>query len=132
MTIEVGATSNVFKRGHRIRLEVSSSNFPRFDRNSNMGGIIAEDAQLLRADQTVFHDARRPSRLFHRSCRPESRRCVCRGAIQASAGRSSSGLRISPNCRLRPSAQVGQVSPEVGCPALSLTTCREHFVMLRK
>jgi putative CocE/NonD family hydrolase len=37
ITIDAGVTSNVFKAGHRIRLEVSSSNFPRFDRNMNTG-----------------------------------------------------------------------------------------------
>ncbi len=42
-TIDLWATSNVFKAGHQIRLEVSSSNFPRFDRNTNTGGVIASD-----------------------------------------------------------------------------------------
>ncbi|MFN8058024.1 MAG: CocE/NonD family hydrolase [Vicinamibacterales bacterium] len=63
VTIDVGATSNLFQVGHRIRLEVSSSNFPRFDRNPNTGGTFGEDAELRRADQTVFHDAAHPSRL---------------------------------------------------------------------
>ena len=40
--IDLVATSNVFKAGHRIAVEVSSSNFPRFDRNPNHGGVIAE------------------------------------------------------------------------------------------
>ena len=55
-TIDLWATSNVFKRGHRIRLEVSSSNFPRFDRNTNTGNVIAEDAAFIPATQTVLHD----------------------------------------------------------------------------
>ena len=63
ITIDLGATSNLFRAGHRIRLEVSSSNFPRFDRNPNTGGVFGEDAELRRADQTVFHDRARPSRL---------------------------------------------------------------------
>ncbi len=63
ITIDLGATSNLFRAGHRIRLEVSSSNFPRFDRNPNTGGAFGEDAELHRADQTVFHDRARPSRL---------------------------------------------------------------------
>jgi putative CocE/NonD family hydrolase len=63
LTIDVGVTSNVFRAGHRIRLEISSSNFPRWDRNPNTGGRFGEDVQLVRARQTVFHDARRPSRL---------------------------------------------------------------------
>ena len=63
ITIDLGATSNVFLAGHRIRLDVSSSNFPRFDRNPNTGGTFGEDAELRRAEQTVFHDAEKPSRL---------------------------------------------------------------------
>ena len=63
ITIDMGATSNVFLAGHRIRLDVSSSNFPRFDRNPNTGGTFGEDSELLRARQTVFHDTTRPSRL---------------------------------------------------------------------
>ena len=54
--IDLWATSNVFKAGHRIRLEISSSNFPRFDRNTNTGNIIAADTELRPALQTVFHD----------------------------------------------------------------------------
>jgi len=64
ITIDLGATSNLFRAGHRIRLEVSSSNFPRFDRNPNTGGTFGEDAAFIRADQTVFHDGARPSRLI--------------------------------------------------------------------
>lgn len=63
ITIEVGATSNVFLPGHRIRLEVSSSNFPRYDRNPNTGAPFATDARTVAATQTVFHDAARRSRL---------------------------------------------------------------------
>ena len=63
LTIDVGATSNVFGAGHRIRIEISSSNFPRFDRNPNTGGTFGRDAELRRAEQTVFHDARRASRI---------------------------------------------------------------------
>ncbi len=59
--IDLWATSNVFKAGHRIRLEVSSSNFPRFDRNTNTGNIIAEDTELRPALQTVFHDGQQAS-----------------------------------------------------------------------
>ena len=44
--IEVGVTANVFRCGHRIRVEISSSNFPRFDRNSNTGHGPATDAEM--------------------------------------------------------------------------------------
>lgn len=63
LTIEVGATGNVFLPGHRIRLEVSSSNFPRYDRNPNTGAPFASDAATVTAHQTVFHDQAKPSRL---------------------------------------------------------------------
>ena len=61
--IEVGVTANVFRRGHRIRLEVSSSNFPRFDRNPNTGNPYGMDAELRRAQQSVHHCRACPSRL---------------------------------------------------------------------
>jgi len=61
--IDLAATSNVFKAGHRIRLEISSSNFPRFDRNPNTGRPLGDDAQLRPAVQTVFHDAEHPSHI---------------------------------------------------------------------
>ena len=60
-TIDLWATSNVFKAGHRIRVEISSSNFPRFDRNSNTGNIISSDTELKPALQTILHDADHPS-----------------------------------------------------------------------
>ena len=63
ITIDVGATSNLFRAGHRIRLDISSSNFPRFDRNPNTGGTFGDEAELRRAEQTIFHDAAHPSRL---------------------------------------------------------------------
>jgi len=62
-TIDLWATSNVFKAGHRIRVEVSSSNFPRFDRNTNTGRRIAEDAELKPALQTILHSAQYPSHI---------------------------------------------------------------------
>ena len=63
MVIDVGATSNQFGVGHRIRVEVSSSNFPRFDRNPNTGDAFGESAVMRTADQTVFHDKDHPSRI---------------------------------------------------------------------
>jgi predicted acyl esterase len=60
-TIDLWATSNVFQAGHRIRLEISSSNFPRFDRNPNTGGVLATETTLLPAIQTIHHDGTYPS-----------------------------------------------------------------------
>ena len=62
-SIDVGCTSNVFKRGHRIRLQVTSSNFPLWDPNPNTGGDPATETRSQSAQQSVFHDAVRPSRL---------------------------------------------------------------------
>jgi len=59
--VDAGVTSNVFLKGHRIRLEISSSNFPRFDRNPNTGRSIAEETELRPATQTVYHDRKRAS-----------------------------------------------------------------------
>lgn len=65
LEIDLVATANVFQAGHCIRLEVSSSNFPRFDRNTNTGGIIAQEteADFVSATNTVLHDAQHPSHL---------------------------------------------------------------------
>jgi uncharacterized protein len=60
-TIEVWPTSNVFKAGHRIRLEISSSDFPMYDRNPNTGHRFGQDSQLRIARQTIYHDSRHPS-----------------------------------------------------------------------
>jgi len=63
-TIQVNPVSNVFKQGHRIRLDISSSDFPNFDRNHNTGGDDYREAVLQTARQTVFHDAAHPSRVI--------------------------------------------------------------------
>jgi putative CocE/NonD family hydrolase len=61
--IDMVATSVVFLAGHRIAVEISSSNFPRFDRNPNHGGVIAEatESDFVIARQCVFQDADRAS-----------------------------------------------------------------------
>jgi putative CocE/NonD family hydrolase len=63
ITIDLWSTSHVFLSGHRIRLDISSSNFPRFDRNLNGGLPLGTDTVAQIAHQTVFHDAARASRL---------------------------------------------------------------------
>lgn len=62
-TIDAGSTSNLFLAGHRIRVEISSSNFPRFDRNPNTGTPFGQSAELRPAQQTILHDAQHPSRI---------------------------------------------------------------------
>ena len=56
-------TSNVFKKGHRIRLDVSSSNWPRFDVNPNTGGPLGLERRHEVAHQTVYHDTDHPSHI---------------------------------------------------------------------
>ena len=62
-TIRASPTSNLFRRGHRIRLDVSSSNFPNFDRNHNTRGDDYAETTLVTARQTIYHDRQRPSRV---------------------------------------------------------------------
>ena len=62
--IDLWSTSNVFLKGHRIRLEVSSSNFPRFDRNLNTGKPAAASANSVRATITILHDSDHASALL--------------------------------------------------------------------
>ena len=66
VTVPMSVTSNVFLPGHRIRLDISSSNFPHYDRNSNTGGVISSEAldDMVVADNTVHHGGAHPSRLI--------------------------------------------------------------------
>lgn len=59
--IDMWATANRFKAGHRLRLDISSADFPRFDRNANRGG---EEGPPIPALQTIYHDAARPSHVL--------------------------------------------------------------------
>jgi hypothetical protein len=62
--IDLWVTSNVFLPGHKIRVEISSSNFPRFDRNPNTGHPFGADAELRKATQTVHHEAEYASHIL--------------------------------------------------------------------
>ena len=55
--ITLGNTSQLFRKGHHIRIDISSSNFPMFDRNMNTGNPIGEDAYCIPATQTVYHQS---------------------------------------------------------------------------
>jgi putative CocE/NonD family hydrolase len=59
--ISLWSTSNLFQEGHLIRVEISSSNFPRFDRNLNTGIIPASDTAMVKATQTIYHSKEYPS-----------------------------------------------------------------------
>ena len=63
LTVDLWATSNVFLTGHRLRLEVASSNFPRFNRNTNTGEDPGQATRLAKATNTVYHDGGHPSAL---------------------------------------------------------------------
>jgi uncharacterized protein len=64
MTIDLWSTSNVFLKGHVLRLEISSSNFPRFDRNLNTGESANSEQNYVSATNTIYHDADHPSMLI--------------------------------------------------------------------
>ena len=63
ITIELGPTSNVFKCGHRIRIDISSSSFPQYDVNPNTGEPLGHHTKTEIARQSIFHDAERPSHI---------------------------------------------------------------------
>jgi putative CocE/NonD family hydrolase len=62
--IDVAVTGNVFQKGHSVRIEISSSNFPRFDRNLNTGKDYGKDAEMRVANQTVYHSREYPSHVL--------------------------------------------------------------------
>jgi predicted acyl esterase len=61
--IDLWATSNVFKKDHRIRVDVSSSFFPFFGRNHNTGNPPAQDVEFVIAQQTLHHSSHYPSHI---------------------------------------------------------------------
>jgi hypothetical protein len=63
-TIEMYPTSLLYQRGHRIRLDVSSSNFPRFDVNPNTGEPLNNNRRWATAENTIYHDAEHPSHIL--------------------------------------------------------------------
>jgi putative CocE/NonD family hydrolase len=63
VTIPLWATSNLFDVGHRIRVDVSSSNWPRLDVNPNTGEPMGRHTHQVVAEQAVYLDAERPSRI---------------------------------------------------------------------
>ena len=61
--IELYPTSNLFAKGHRIRVDISSSNFPRLDVNPNTGEALGLNRRIVVAENAVFHDAAHPSHI---------------------------------------------------------------------
>jgi hypothetical protein len=63
-TIDMWSTSNLFYKNHKIRIEISSSNFPQFDRNPNTGNVFGLDNKLKIATQQIYHDKSHPSHII--------------------------------------------------------------------
>ena len=63
VSITLWPTSSVFKTGHRIRLDISSSNFPRFDVNPNTGDPVGRHTHMVKADNTIHTGSDHPSRI---------------------------------------------------------------------
>jgi uncharacterized protein len=63
VAIHLYPTANVFAKGHRIRLDISSSNFPRFDINPNTGEPLQQHRRMIAADNTVYHNAEQASNI---------------------------------------------------------------------
>ena len=63
-TIEPFGTANVFKKGHRIRIDISSSNFPKFDCNPNTGEPLGLNRRMIAAQNTIYHDLIYPSHVI--------------------------------------------------------------------
>ncbi len=94
LNIDADVTSNVFLAGHSIRLEISSSNFPRFDRNPNTGRAFADETALKKAQQVIYHSRQYPSHILLpviRGAETEARRQVPE-LTSASAARYSNTL----------------------------------------
>ena len=136
VTIDLGATANLFRAGHRIRLEVSSSNFPRFDRNPNTGGVFAEDRDVVTARQTIFHDDRYPSRLqLPVVPRPTARRAIEQRFLDGVSTDSISAMhrQVTEHPHIAGSARSMEVADRVrrALDAAGLQTeVREYLVHL--
>ena len=63
LAIELPPLANLFKAGHCIRLDVASSNFPRFDINPNTGEALGRHTRSVKATNTVYADAHHPSHI---------------------------------------------------------------------
>ena len=64
LTVRLYPTSNIFRKGHRLRVDISSSNFPRFDVNPNTGEPLQQHRRSRTAINTIYHDAEHPSHIL--------------------------------------------------------------------
>jgi hypothetical protein len=112
--IDLWSTSNVFLKGHRIRLEVSSSNFPRFDRNLNTGKDDATDGEMVKATNTVLHDGAHPSALILPvvSGRLQFKQNGCAARLQVDGG--GTAVVVAKDAGAEAQAQPGGSSSGLG------------------
>ncbi len=97
VVVDLWATSNVFLAGHKLRLEVSSSNFPRFDRNMNTGEEQASATRMEKAANVIYHDANHPSALILPACtlmRPAQNLTTLAGCSQRLSVKARSGYSV--------------------------------------
>lgn len=64
ITFDIGNNGHLFEAGHSIRVDISSGNFPKYDRNLNTGGVLYKESTWVVAENTVYHDADNPSYLM--------------------------------------------------------------------
>jgi putative CocE/NonD family hydrolase len=104
LMIDAGVTSNVFLAGHSIRVEISSSNFPRFDRNLNTGRAIADDSGSKKAEQMVYHSRQYPSHVLLPVIPASDSEARRHGPILTSASAARYGAKRSPVLTGKPPA----------------------------
>ena len=63
LEIDLIGTANLFQKGHRVRLHITSSHFPQFNRNPNTGKAFGTSAEIVKAEQTVYHGGAKVSHL---------------------------------------------------------------------
>jgi uncharacterized protein len=104
LVIDAGVTSNVFLAGHAIRVEISSSNFPRFDRNLNTGRSIADDSALRKAQQIIYHSRQYPSHILLPVIPASDNEARRPGQTLTSASAARYGAKRSPVLSAKPLA----------------------------
>jgi len=104
LVIDAGVTSNVFLAGHAIRVEISSSNFPRFDRNLNTGRSIADDSALRKAQQIIYHSRQYPSHILLPVIPASDSEARRQGQTLTSASAARYGAKRSPVLPAKPLA----------------------------
>jgi uncharacterized protein len=102
ITVDAGVTSYVFPAGHRIRLEISSSNFPRFDRNLNSSAPNGDITKIIKAKQTVFHEKSYPSALILPVIPRTGLRSVARSSDFGGRNLAQSATRDTASAERRP------------------------------